>query len=149
MQKICLICGMEYSASPSRKRTTCGRPECVSERRRQTHVGKPHPWGEAAKARRKGRIPEALTLGTEAARKSPLAGPFETNRHAKIWRLVSPSGERYEVKNLNFFAREHFGAGWLNFAAGIRILKRSLEGKTARPHGSHKGWRLDEDKTLD
>ena len=38
MLKHCCICGGGFSARPSDKRTTCGRPECRAERRRQQFV---------------------------------------------------------------------------------------------------------------
>lgn len=91
-----------------------------------------------------------LKLGTEAARKSPKAGPFETNVTAKVWVLVSPEGEEIVVRNLQLWAREHaalFGKeqnerSAIQIACGFRAIARSLAGKLKRPAMTYFGWSL-------
>lgn len=44
---------------------------------------------------------------TEAARVSRKSGKFETNIHAKKWRIVSPSNQIFIVRNLYQFVRDN------------------------------------------
>lgn len=46
-------------------------------------------------------------LATEAAKASPRSGKFETNIHAKKWRIVSPSNQIFIVRNLYQFVRDN------------------------------------------
>jgi hypothetical protein len=148
MIKICVICGESFQCSPSEKKVTCARKPCVSARRRQTHQGKPHPWGEAAKQRLSdlGKTPN-LQLGTAAAKLSPIAGPFETNQEAKVWWLLGPGSQRYQVRNLRKFCRDHpylfIPDPWGNAYAGLRQVQAWLTGKTPRKVSQWKGWTLE------
>ena len=91
---------------------------------------------------------------TAAAQQSPAAGRGPANVHAVDWLLVSPSGERYQVRNLYDFVRSHAalfadgdvvwkrtggergkGGEWCNATAGILNIK----GGRAK---SWKGWTL-------
>lgn len=91
---------------------------------------------------------------TAAAKQSPAAGRGPENVHAVNWVLVSPSGERYQVRNLYDFVRSHAGlfaesdvvwkrtggkrgtgGEWCNATAGILNIK----GGRAK---SWKGWTL-------
>lgn len=116
-KKICVICGKEFECPPSDKTVTCS-PECRAVRAAKAmndriEKGEICKWTEefrqkhesspAVQAARK----ELSKIGGEAAKNSPLAGPFETNQGAKIWTLVDPSGNEYVVQNLNLWAREH------------------------------------------
>ncbi len=47
---------------------------------------------------------------TAAAKQSPAAGRGPDNVHALDWVLVSPSGERHQVRNLYDFVRSPFSA---------------------------------------
>ena len=149
MKKLCVICGEEYTASPSDKRMTCAQPACVSARRRQTHQGRKVVWSQAARARAsaRGETPN-LKLGTPAARKSPIAGPFETNQEAKLWWVRNlVTGDRYEVHNLCKFCRDHpelFAPDpWENAYAGLRQVQAWLVGKTPRQVSRWKTWTLE------
>lgn len=95
---------------------------------------------------------------TESAKKSPIAGKFETNNHAKEWVLVAPDDKIYHVTNLHHFVRNnpHLFAEkdviwkgkngieyYCNATAGIGNIK---QGKSQ----SWKGWRLlNHDKNKD
>lgn len=144
--KECVVCGAEFEAPPSSKKITCS-PRCSSTRKRETHLGKRHPWSDDARARLAARgQTRNLAKGTPAAQQSPIAGPFETNREAKIWRLLSPTGERYEVRNLALFCREHpelFGDEPELAYAGLRQVQAWLQGKTRRRVSQWKGWTLE------
>lgn len=146
MIRHCVICGAEFKASPSDRKTTCGDPACRSERARRARTGRGVPWNDESRQRlaERGR-PAALKKGTAAALRSPIAGPFETNRDALVWTIQSPDGVKHTVRNLNLWLREH--ADMLDGTpeqarAGIMQIKRSMEGKTKRSVGSWKGWRL-------
>ncbi|GCF11984.1 hypothetical protein KDI_55480 [Dictyobacter arantiisoli] len=87
-----------------------------------------------------------LTLGTAAALQSPIAGPFETNQAAKYWWLISPHEERYALRNLRKFCRDHSDLfaphSWQNAYDGLRQVQASLMGRTKRSVSQWKGWRL-------
>lgn len=111
---------------------------------------------DAAKARLSTRgQPQNLQLGTAAAQRSPVAGRYETNQEAKVWILISPTGEEIIVRNLLLWARAHtdlFGkppgdksAGQI--AAGFRAIASTLTGKRrpgsrGRPAYTYFGWTL-------
>ncbi|QLD33150.1 hypothetical protein [Mannheimia varigena] len=50
---------------------------------------------------------KAQPIGTEAAKKSPKSGKFETNIHAKRWRLTRDDGAFWIFDNLYHFVRGH------------------------------------------
>jgi hypothetical protein len=147
--KICAVCGDEYQAPPSAKRSTCKRPECIKERKRQTHLGKSNEWSDESRQRlsERGLTPN-LRLGTPAAQDSPLAGSFETNQEAKIWWLRDPEGNRYTIRNLRLWCKDHadlFEAdgGWERGCAGIRQIQAWLTGMRKRRVTQWKGWTLE------
>lgn len=126
----CIICGNEFYASPSSGKKTCSK-ECEKiERATNGKIG--------ASATN-------LELAHDAAVKSPNSGQFETNAIAKSWVIQSPTGEIFEVNNLNLWAKEHeklLPGTPLQFAGGIRDIKRTLLGKKKRGNYQYKGWRL-------
>ncbi len=87
---------------------------------------------------------------TFAAKNSPKSGKFETNCHAKKWRIVSPTGQVFVVKNLYHFVRENShlfnerdtifktsgGGEYCNATAGLFNVS---SGKAK----SWKGWKMD------
>ncbi len=153
MIKSCIVCGDEFKCSPSDKKITCGAAACVAERRRLSHVGKRNAWSDESRweLAAKGKTAN-LQKGTAAARVSPIAGPFETNRNALTWTLEAPDGQRYTVRNLNLWLKNN--APLLDGTpeqarAGIMQMKRSVEGKTKRAVSQWKGWRLIKYEKLD
>ena len=61
-----------------------------------------------SEARRKNpQSAEIQRKATEAAKKSPKSGRFETNRAAIDWHLVSPEGEHFYIHSLSFWLREN------------------------------------------
>ena len=104
----CVICGTEFVCYPSDKKVTCGRPECVLENRRRSHKGVSNRWNAESRRKKSAQgLTDNLRAGTPAARKSPIAGRFETNRGAKFWRVRSPEGKIYEFTNLQLWARDN------------------------------------------
>lgn len=51
--------------------------------------------------------PHLQALGTAGAKKSQKSGKFETNCHAKKWKLTAPDGKIYHITNLYHFVRTH------------------------------------------
>lgn len=101
---------------------------------------------------------EQQQKATQAAKKSEIAGKFETNIHAKEWVFVAPDDKIYHITNLHHFVRnnphlfnpkdvEWKGKNgidyYCNATAGIGNVK---QGKSQ----SWKGWRLlNHDKNKD
>lgn len=151
----CVICGKPFDCYPSDNTVTCSK-DCRRERQRRIVSQRPVQWGEEARARASARgQTENLMLGTEAAKKSPKSGRFETHHAAKSWVLVDPIGQEIVVRNLQMWARENtarFGkppgdksakqisAGFKAIAQTIRGL-RGAPGKT-RGATTYFGWTL-------
>ena len=147
MLKVCVICAWEFSVrGPSDKKSTCG-PACRSERARR-HASKGRPWSDDARARlaAKGETPN-LRLGTEAAKRSPVAGRFETNQEAKVWRLVSPEGKRYVVTNLLKWLRDNerliTPLRVEQLYRGLLAVNRWANDKLIHTVSQAHGWRLE------
>jgi hypothetical protein len=100
-----------------------------------------------AKASKAAKRTGNFAIATAAALVSRKSGPFETNINAKVWAIVSPSGEEFVVRNLRLWCLsnpELFSPNsGLAAYAGIRQIAASLRGKTPRPVGQWKGWKLD------
>lgn len=147
--KVCVVCGKEFSAPPSSKKITCSA-ECSRERKRATHTGKSNVWSEESRKRlsEKG-LTENLKKGTDAARKSPVSGPFRTNRNAKHWVLKSPENVLYEFDNLDLFIREHPDRfpNPLSASSALRASAACLAGRPSpsrkdRQFSQYKGWQV-------
>lgn len=159
MIRKCVICGKDFKCSPSDKTVTCSK-ECSRINKIQKHKGKRNEWSENSRENlRKLGQTENLRKGTEAAKKSPNSGRFESNVNAIDWHLISPEGKHYYFHSLNFWLRrnclELFGVDpdsreFLNVRAGLSGAKRAMVGKN---YGctTYKGWQViptDNDKQL-
>lgn len=148
-KKKCVICGKEFDAPPSSKKITCSK-ECSTKRKSQSHKGVRNKWNEESKKRLSSvGETENLKKGTEAARRSPISGPFETNQNAKHWVLKSPEGIIHEFDNLNLFIRSH-PAWFSNPKSASTALRASAACLAGRPSPSrknrqftqYKGWQV-------
>lgn len=129
-KKICVVCGKEFYASPTSGKKTCSK-EC--ERLGRINNGKQGPYVKT------------IALAQGAAQKSPNSGQYETNAVAKSWVIQSPEGKVYKINNLSLWARENetiLPSSAKLFAAGIRDIKRSEQGKKKRGSSQYKGWLL-------
>ena len=153
--KRCVVCGKEYACRPSRNVVTCSR-ECRLKHLSQIHKGSKRSeeskcrMSEARRANP--RNMEIQRKATEAAKKSPKSGRFETNRAAIDWHLVSPEGEHFYIHSLSFWLRKNCkkyfdvepdSKQFFNIIAGLSRVKRSVLGTL--PEGQHpacryKGW---------
>lgn len=108
--KKCVVCGKEFYCSPSRNIVTCSR-ECRLIHLSQIHKGSKrsgetkHKMSEARN--RNPRNIEVQRKATEASKKSPKSGRFETNWAAIDWHLVSPDGKHFYIHSLSFWLREN------------------------------------------
>lgn len=85
------------------------------------------------------------TARVEALKISPLTGRFETNKEAKCWRLRSPSGVIYELRNLSKFIRDNselFGIDGTNDKSVSKVLKGLSDAKAQRYCWF--GWQVEE-----
>lgn len=148
--KVCPICKKLFSSPPSSKTVTCSK-ECSSTWRRLVHEGISFSWNEASLERKRAEgQTENLKLGTAAAQKSPICGRFETNREAKIWTLIDPSGNEITVRNLLLWARENtslFGKPQCDRSAsqiahGFAAIAQTMRGVRKTPAMTYFGWTL-------
>lgn len=143
MIKRCIICGKDFTASPSDKTVTCSLP-CRKERTRRSASKTGRRWSEDKRKQLSERGQTTnLKQGTPAALQSPIAGPFETNYNALEWVIRSPDGVTYQCRNLNLWLREHADLlpGTPEQArAGLMQVKRSMQGKTKRKVSTWKRW---------
>lgn len=151
-KKICVVCGRPFDCPPSSKKITCSA-ECSRIRKSQSHAGKRNQWSDKSrdKLRARGQT-ENLKLGTDAAKKSPKSGRFETNINAKVWKLTSPEGKVYICKNLSLWCRDHcdlFGFDATEHNAiiirtGLTNAKRGAQGKPTAQACTYKGWKAED-----
>ena len=97
---------------------------------------------------------EMQKAATEAAKKSPKSGRFESNVSAIDWHLVSPDGIHYQFHSLRnwlrengkkFFDVEPDTRQFENVIYGLSRVKKSMMGTLPpgqRPGYTHKGWRV-------
>ena len=155
--KICVICGRPFGCPPSSKKITCSA-ECSRIRKMQSHTGKRNQWSDESrdKLRARGQT-ENLKLGTDAAKKSPKSGRFETNVNAKIWKLTSPEGKVYICKNLvlwcrnncNLFGFDSTEQNARKIRAGLTHAKRGAQGKQTARSCTYKGWKAEDGTKAD
>lgn len=148
MQAKCIVCGREFTKSPSDNVLTCS-PECSRKRRSEVLTG--HSVSNEARekisqaAKERG-FTENLAKGTPAAQNSPKGGRFETNSSAKSWVLISPDGREFTCTNLNNWIRAHADLfeteptdkNVRRISAGFRVIKRNI--KLNRGGQTYKGW---------
>lgn len=148
--KVCPVCGKLFPSPASAKTVTCSK-ECSSEWKQIIHERVSNKWNEESKRELSERgQTNNLLLGTEAAKKSSIAGRFETNQEAKIWTLVDPSGNETVVRNLSMWARENterFGKPEGDKSArqivhGFYAIAQTLKGKRKTPAMTYFGWTL-------
>jgi len=144
--KQCVICGGDFKCSPSDKKVTCEKYDCVRINKSRTHQGKRNTWNEESRHNLsvKGQTAN-LSKGTPAAKQSPIAGSFETHRNAKEWVLVDPDGKEHRCRNLNLWTKNNsrlFDRTPTQIAAGFRQIKLHYEGKTKRTVTSYFDWTL-------
>lgn len=154
--KICAVCRKRFPCPPSDKTITCSSA-CRSERKRQLYTGRKMP--EEAIAKRSATVAgreasdaqkAAQEKATAAARVSPLAGPFETNRGAKHWILKSPEGVLHEFDNLALFIRlhpdwfpnPHSASTALASAASCMAEETTPPSRRGREFSGYKGWQV-------
>lgn len=142
----CVICGKPFECYPSDNKVTCSK-DCRRERQRRIQTGKANKWNAAARKRwsERGQT-DNLKLGVAAAKKSPIAGRFETNQEAKIWTLIDPSGNEIVVRNLLLWARANThlfdkppgDRSARQIASGFESIAQTLRGKRGTP-GQQRG----------
>lgn len=148
--KVCPICRKLFPSPESDKTVTCSK-ECSAEWKSMMHDGVSNKWNEEAKEKkRKQGQTENLKMGTPAAIESPISGRFETNRGAKVWTLIDPSGNEITVRNLLMWARkntERFGKpegdkSAKQIADGFKAIALTMRGKRKHPSMTYFGWTL-------
>lgn len=151
MIRQCVVCGKDFKCSPSDKTVTCSK-ECSRINKSRTHQGKRNVWSDESRKRLSDQgQTDNLLKGTEAAKKSPNSGRFETNVNAIIWKLTSPEGKVYICKNLHLWVRNNCSLFGLDetdgsvqkIYAGLRHAKRGFEGKETTKTCTYKGWKAE------
>lgn len=148
MIKACLICGAQFDAPPS-GRKTCSEA-CYAVLRSKSHVGVRNTWNEASRAKLRSKpVPPQLAKGFEAAMRLPESQRGEQHRESMIWHLVDPSGNKLTVVNLTEWARNNlqlFGetdeTGVNRITSGFQQIAQSMRGKLKRSVYHYKGWGL-------
>lgn len=106
---ICPICGKEFKKSPSDVTTkTCGSADC------------------RLKCRDKNILSENIKYAHKKIKTNPITGHFDTHHAAVEWRLVSPSGELYEFRNLVLWAEQHTDLLPVSPRTGKRVTTKTF-----------------------
>lgn len=111
-KQLAIELGKSYD-TVAKHRYQLGHSGEAKEREPKSNKGVPNP------KMRHGKINQPKA--TEAARKSLKSGKFETNIHAKKWRITSPDNQVFIVTNLYQFVRDHTHL----FLPGDVIFKRT------------------------
>lgn len=155
--KICVECGRPFECPASDKTVTCS-PECrrLHARKRQTGKAQSKETRTRISKSSQGRdMSDIQMIGTDAAKKSPKSGRFETNVNAKDWHLVSPDGKHYYFHSLSHWLRENgkemFGCDpdsreFNNVRSGLSAAKRAEQGTGSYRCCTYKGWKVVPDK---
>lgn len=145
---ICNHCGKEFIGPRGQnKHRLC--PECFPDWQRQQKTNIVTKWNLESLKQATGRNAEYLRSIHESAKaaqsKSPLNGPLETNLHAKIWYLRTPTGQELIVRNLAKFLRENpdsFPSMRCARNAFMR-MSRTIQGtEHRRPTHQYLGWSM-------
>lgn len=135
----CPICGKEFKKSPSDVTTkTCGSTGCKKAYRVKITS------------------PQFIKSGHDAIKSSPNTGHFDTHHGAVEWRIVSPSGDLYEFKNLVLWAEQHVDLLPVSPRTGKRVSVRTFYREITRlksdaekypsARTDYHGWRVVKDK---
>lgn len=158
--KICSVCGKEFYAPPSSKKSTCSK-ECESKNKSAAHEGKSNPWSEEAKARfaqSPAHLKQAraqVVEATKAAMALPEGRKGSQNRESKVWIVKTPENTVIKIVGLAQWARENYKlfepdstdpkATVERIHGGFSAMSSSLIGcreKTGAMVGQYKGWQL-------
>ena len=123
----CPVCGNVFRAQKLWRRQYCSA-ECANRAQRGRKITSA-AFLEACRHR-----------GVWGPRKHPRTGKFETNCHAKVWRVESPEGKKITARNLKLYMVTRFGE-----TEGKKIYKlltcaASRFRKSGRGTGA--GWRI-------
>lgn len=132
---ICPICGKKFKHSPSDTTTkTCGSNNCrLRCRDRNILVGN-------------------IKYAHGKIKDNPNTGHFETHHAAIEWKIVSPSGEMYEFKNLILWAEKNVDLLPVSLWTGERVQPRTFVREITRLKSEHEknaclrdgyyGWKI-------
>lgn len=123
----CSVCGKVFRAKKLWHRQYCS-PECANRAQQGRKITSP-AFLEACRHR-----------GVPGPRRHPRTGKFETNCHAKVWRLESPEGEMVEARNLKLYMTTRFGNDEGKRIYGLLACAARRFRKTGRGTGA--GWRI-------
>ena len=159
-KKICPICGKEFEAPPT-GRKTCSK-ECEKIHFSQIRTGSHTPWSAEAKARYRqseAHIQQAkqqVVHATQAAHAIPEGKRGPQNRECKVWILRDPEGNLHKAVGLMPWARENYKlfepdsddveATVRRIHSGFSAIICSLNGAPCRKHkgevSTYKKWSL-------
>ncbi len=143
MIKNCVICGGEFKASPSDKKSTCS-PACRSERARR-HASKGRPLGDKARERRSkqlaGKSSKSLQAATRAARENAIGDPSSFHG-AKDWVAVDPEGRVRQIRNLQRTLINEYGEAEGRRISGVLRRMASAMRKGEPAWWTQCGWTL-------
>lgn len=100
-RELAMQLGKAYN-TVAKKRYQLGESGRAKSRAKRSDNGLKNPNNAAG-----GRVSQPLA--TEAAKASPISGKFETNIHAKKWKVITPDNKIFIVRNLYQFVRDNGG----------------------------------------
>ena len=141
----CVVCGKSFRVTGQQainERKTCSK-KCE------------HQFRSSRSAERNMTLPVDVKNAIQQAviegvKRSPNVGGFETNIHAKTWRLLSPDNTVYHFRNLALFLRQHtelfdpddLTPRTIGCRASAKLSRLRPDNKNRRK--SWKGWEWDE-----